>query len=155
MRTQTTYNKLVARRDGEYLFCDYIFEDGDFKGATGTCLRPVSREEYDERTSEDGLVDYLGDLWQDAVASGNTDKGKAEWCQYVYDCDGDEALYDFSGGNLWDQLRAIGLGEDEFPVIECVGGGRCFGVNDNYDEIYNAALLAQIRAIETPSAVAA
>jgi len=151
MRQATTYNKLVARRDNEFLFCDDIFDYGDngLKGATGTVLRPVPKDEYEERTSEQGLVDYLGELWQGTVQAGDTKMGKAEWCQYVYDSDGDDVLYDFSGSNLWEQLRAIGYSEDEYPVIECIGGGRCFSSDDtSYDEVYDDALLEKIRGIE-------
>lgn len=155
MRNQVNYNKLVARRGDEFVFCDYTFEDGNFKGATGSVLRPVSQDEYDERTSESGLIDYLGELWPDAVSSGNTEMGKAEWCQYVYDADGDDTLWDMSYSNFWDQLRAIGFPEDEYPVIECTGGGRCFSHDEEFDEVYDADLLAKIRAIETPKAVAA
>lgn len=150
MRQQTDYNKLVGRKGDEYYFCDYIFDHGDnFKGATGTVLVPISKDEYEERTSEDGLLDYLGEHWQGAVSSGETEMSKSEWVQWVYDVDGDDALFDFSGSNLWDQLREIGITEEEFPVIQCQGGGRCFGRFEDFDEIYDQELWEKIQAIES------
>lgn len=149
-RIEKKYNKLVAQKDNEFFFCDDIFEykDVSLKGATGTILRPVSKEEYEQRTSSDGLYDNLGELWQQAVEAGNTELGKQEWCDQVFSIDGDEAIFDLSGYNLWDQLRAIGYTEDEYPIFECTGGGRCFGRHDNYDKVYDQELLDKIKAIE-------
>lgn len=53
--------KLVGRvgeLDGnaKFYFCDSLFEYIDnFKGATGSVLRPVSKDEYDERTDPDNI----------------------------------------------------------------------------------------------------
>jgi len=150
MRTETKYNKLVGRIGNSYYFCDDIFKYNDnFQGATATVLEPVSREEYDERTSEDGLIDYLGECWKDAVANDSTTMGEAEWCQYAYDVDGDEILFDFSGSNLWNQLRDLGMSEEDYPVFACTGGGRSFSHDQEFDEVYDADLLAKIKAVET------
>lgn len=154
MRQETAYNKLVARKDDDYYFCDYIFKnDENFKGATGSILRPISKDEHEYNTSEEGLLEYLGELWQDAVASGNTEMGKAEWCEWVYEIDGDNAIYDLSYHNLHEQLREIGISEEDFPVIVCSGGGRCFNADDEFDEVYDQELLDKIRAIETKNVV--
>lgn len=122
---------------------------GGFKGATATVLRPVSKDEYDERTSPDGLMDYLGDHWKEAVAADATTMGQTEWVQYVFDTDGDDSLFDQSGSNLWGQLRAIGLDEELYPLFECTGGGRSFSRDQEFDEVYDAELLVKIRAIES------
>lgn len=44
-RNETKYNKLVGRIGDAYIFLDYTFEHSpDFRGATGSSIRPVSRE---------------------------------------------------------------------------------------------------------------
>jgi hypothetical protein len=58
--------------NGDYYWLDYVFEDGDFKGAVGSVFRPVTNAEKKERMSIGNAKDNLEDLWKDAVASGDT-----------------------------------------------------------------------------------
>lgn len=155
MREQVNFNKLVGRRGDEYYFCDYIFNQGSFKGATATVLRPIPKDEYDERTDRSNLIDYLEEPWKEAVAAGQTTEGLGEWAEYAIDVDGVEhcAGFDPSGEELYPQLRAIGLTEEEYPAIECTGGGRSFSHDQQFDEVFDAELLEKIRRVETPGAV--
>ena len=149
-RDQVNYNLLVAEKDGEFYFCDYIFKHTDgFKGATGSILRPISKGEYEERTTLEYLLDSYEDIWRESVSDGSTTQGLEDWCQHVSDIDGDEAFFDLSYPELWEQLRDLGYSEKEYPVFECTGGGRCFGNNDKYDKIYNQELLDKITEIES------
>jgi hypothetical protein len=43
-RKEKKYFKPVGIKDGSIYFLDYIFEDGDFKGAVGTVLYPFQVE---------------------------------------------------------------------------------------------------------------
>lgn len=152
-KQQTDYNKLVGRIGEEYYFLDYTFEHSpDFRGATGSSIRAVSLAEYEERTSETGLIEYLGELWADAVASGNTELGKDEWCKYVYECDGDEAIFDMSYYNLWDQVRDAepALTVEAYPIFEAQSGGRCFSKGMKFDKVYAPELLKVIDSFEKP-----
>jgi len=40
------------------------------------------------------------------------------------------------------------LTEEDYPVFECVGGGRSFHNNMKFDEIYNQALWDKIKQYE-------
>lgn len=150
-RNETKYDTLVGRNGDEYIFLQYTFSHDDgFHGATGTSIRPVSKEEYEERTSPEGLLEYLGESWQDAVASGETELGKEDWCTWVYDMDGDDALFDLSYRNLWEQARKANpeLTVEAYPIFECVGAGRMFSVGMTFEQVYAPALLAVIDAAE-------
>lgn len=142
------YNKLVGEKNGEYYFCDYIFDDGKgFKGATATILVPVSKEEYDERTSLEGAKERFEDLWRETVKDGGTEDSLEDWCQSIIDTDGDDAFFDFSGCNLWEQLRDK-FPEDEYPVFECIGGGRSFSKENDFDRVFDQELLKKIQEVE-------
>ena len=145
MRNQTNYNRLVGRKDNSYYFCDYIFEDKDFCGATATILDPVTKDDYDYRTSLEGAMDcFEVCLWKES----DTLLSYEDWVQSILDTDGDEAIFDHSGYNLWDQLREIGFEESEYPVFECCGGGRSFSSDMKFDKIYDIDLWNKIKAIE-------
>jgi hypothetical protein len=147
-RQETKYNKLVGIIDDEYCFLDYTFKDGDFMGACGTILQPITRKQYEYDTSEDSLLERLGEWWKNAVDNNSTELGKVEWVRDIYNRDGDDALYDLSGYDLWDQLRNIGLTEEDYPVFNCIGGGRCFDKNMKFDKVYDQKLVDIINQYE-------
>jgi len=152
MRKQTNYNQLVGRIGNEYYFCDYIFEqDTDFKGATATVLSPVPKETYDDimDPESDAAKDRFEELWVESVKSGTTELGLLDYiAELNYTADD---CFDPSGYDLWDSLREAvpSLTEDDFPVFECIGGGRSFRPDMEWDEIYNPELWAKIKAVET------
>lgn len=149
-REQNNHHKLVGRIGNDYYFLDYTFADGDFKGATGTVLTPISKSEYEDRTDPESETcqDWFREIWKMAVEDDKTEEGLTEWVENVINIDGDEAVFDFSGYNLWDQLREIGLSEDDYPVFECIGCGRCFDVDMEFDEIYDKELWEEIKQYE-------
>ena len=146
---RTTYNKLIGKIGDEYYFLDDTFTHSDsFKGATGTVLRPVSRSEYEETKTVEGLKDRdYAELWKNAVSSGETVLGLYDWLEIVLE-DGDDAIWDLSGIELWEQLREIGLSGEEYPVFECTGGGRSFSKDMKWDELYNPELWKEIQKYE-------
>lgn len=147
-RKQRDYGKLVAKQDDEYIILDYIFEDKNFKGATGTRLRPVPKSEYDERMSPEYQREYMRELWEMAVQEGRTDDGLDDWIEYQ-DL-GEDWVFDLSYMHeYWPQIRALGYSEEDYPVIECTGGGRCFTKGDKYDHVYNKTLLKEIEKVES------
>ena len=146
-RTSTKYGKLVGRKDDEFYFLDDIFNYGDgFKGATGTRLRLVPQEEYAERTSQESKEEYARGFWQTAVADGKTDDGLTDWMEY--NDIGDDFMFDLSYAEYWPQLRTVGYSEEEYPIIECTGGGRCFDSDMEFDEVYAPELIKLINKVE-------
>lgn len=149
-REETRYDKLVGRIGENYYFLDYTFKHGEFKGATATILRPVDIDEHKDKTNpeSDACKDYFRELWQIAVSDGITEDGLDDWVEQIINIDGDEAVFDFSGYHLWEQLRKIGLSEEEYPVFECVGGGRSFSIDMEWNEIYDVELWEEIKKFE-------
>ena len=140
MREQKNIRKLVGRIGDSYYVCDYVFKyDDGLKGATATVLRPVSKQEYEAAQEIDNLINRFADLWGEAARDNRTEESLKDYCQSIYDCDGDEAIWDFSGYDCWDLIReAVSeITEENYPVIECVGGGRSFSSDMQWDEIYD------------------
>jgi hypothetical protein len=143
-RKQTDYYELVGRIDEDYYFCDYIFEDGDFKGATATVVRPVFSGEYND---EDRLREWADELWRGAVANEDTDLGLDEWIDYADITS--ESMFDTDiKGVIYDKMRELYPDEDETPVFECIGGGRSFSKDMKFDEVFNDSLLKKINKVE-------
>ena len=152
MRTQI--GKLVGRIDNKYYICDTLFEHADgFKGATATVLCPVSRAVYENRTDPENAdtIEYFEECWKGAVQAGVTTESLGAWVEMVLDLDGDKAVFDFSGFAYWDFLRETvpELTEEDYPVFECIGGGRSFSPDMKWDKIYDEELWQRIKAIET------
>jgi hypothetical protein len=150
-REQNNYHKLIGRIGNDYYFLDYTFSHGDgFKGATGTVLTPVGKNEYEDRTDPESETcqEWFREIWKMAVENNDTDKGLEDWVFENISAYGDEGVFDFSGYDLWEQLREIGLNEDDYPVFECIGGGRCFDVDMVFDEIYDKELWEEIKKFE-------
>lgn len=152
MKEQNNIKKLVGRIGDDYYVCDYVFKyKDDFHGATATVLRPVGLPEYEEAQTIDALKDRFADMWAEAVKDERTEESLEDYVQAIFDIDGDEALWDFSGYGYWDMLREAipELIEDGFPVFECVGGGRSFSADMEWDELYDAETWALIQEYES------
>lgn len=146
MREQTDYNLVVnVAEDNEITVLDYVFIHSDsFKGATGSVFYPISTREYEDRKSYNSLKDSYKWLWQEAVASSRTEEGLENWLE-EQDFD-DDFLFDTSYSGLWDYLRSFGFPEEDYPIFECVGGGRCF--NSDFQGNINPELSIIIRKYE-------
>lgn len=128
---QTQVKKLVGRIDNSYYICDTLFEHADdFKGATATVLCPVTRNDYEDRTDpyNSDTIEYFEECWKMAVQAGATTDSLEGWVENVLMVDDDEAVFDFSGYEYWELLRETvpELTEEDYPVLECIGGGRSF-----------------------------
>ena len=144
-------NKLVGKTaSGEYYWLNNVFEHSDdFKGACGSVFRVITEDQYEEDTSEEALYDRLGGCWQSAVEAGETEMGKQAWVEMVFDCDGDDAIYDLSYSGNGDEI--IELYNKELPedaeggerarFCECIGGGRCFSKELTFERVYDQAAL--------------
>jgi hypothetical protein len=158
-RQQVNIKKLVGRTEhGEYYYADYAFEhrhgDEPFIGVTGTVLRPISKDEYDERTDIENVTEYLEEIWRCVVADGGTDRGLDDWVQDVINSQGvDETVFDLShyseGEDPIEHLSEIGeLDPDDFvDFCECIGGGRFVG-DAEFVKVYDPVLLDRINRVE-------
>jgi len=148
-QTQTHYNKLFGSIRDEYYFCNDIFDDGEVKSVTGTVLIPIDRDWYTHMTEGDGLLEQLEESWRIAVENGDTQDSLEDWARDVYNDEGDEAVFDLSAHDLWDQLREIGLDEETYPVFAFNGWGKCFSPDMEFDDVYDPELLKTIIEIVT------
>ena len=151
--TQTQVKKLVGRIDDSYYICDTLFEHtDDFRGAVATVLCPVTREDYENRIDPGNptTIEYFEDCWRQAVHAGTTTSSLEDYVEAILGVDGEEAVFDFSGYEYWDMLREAvpELTEEDYPVLECVGGGRSFSVDMQWDELYDESLWQEIKEIE-------
>jgi hypothetical protein len=157
------FDKLVGRVGDDYYFLDTIFEYNDgFKGATGTIVNPVNKSYYEYATSEDGILErYL-----DAM-------GESEWMETLnldendFEDEGDklkaieDGIYElYRVGELnpfeevdyeqEEQMRELPQfsDSDEYPLFEVIGGGRVFGADVKFDEIYDNELYKKVKQVE-------
>lgn len=132
--------KLVGRIEDRYYVCDYVFADKKgFQGATASVLRPVGINEYEEAQQPENLKEYFQELWQEAVKAGTTEESLQDYAEEIYAVDGDSSRWDLSYYGYWDIIRKAvpELTEEDYPIFECVGGGRSFSSDMKWDEIYN------------------
>jgi len=151
---KTKIGKLVGRIDDSYYICDTLFGHAiGFTGTIATVLCPVAREDYENRTNPHNpdTIDYFKDCWRMAVQTETITDSLEAYVEMVLDVDGDEAVFDFSGYDYWELLREAvpELTEDDYPVFECIGGGRSFCPDMEWDEIYDKELWEQIKRIES------
>lgn len=122
-REQTDYWKIVnINKDiNEITMLDYVFEDG-FKGATGTKFEAVSKEEFKDRTKKDNILEFLIDCGlSDTQAKDAYTKAKANGVMGLA-----ELVFDLSYVEHWDKIREYGYSKTQYPIFNCIGGGRCF-----------------------------
>lgn len=149
MRTQIDYYKVVdVAEDGTITMLDYVFEQGDWRGAVGTQLKTIDRETYEAHTDRECLIEHLMDSGID-VPDCYKRGGYERWADAIIDCgNAGEFMFDQSEREYWDDLRkTLGLTEDEAYIFEYVGGGRCF--DKNYVGNKDANLSAIIRRYES------
>ncbi len=154
MEAQISKKQLVGRIDDNYYVCDYLFGQGkSFKGVVASVLRPVSADEVDDRTNPNNpdTLDWFYDLWSMAVDGRRTEDSLQTFVSQVLAIDGEEAVFDMGSSEYWDLIREAvpELTEEDYPIFECVGGGRSFSPDMKWDELYNAELWAEIQTYET------
>lgn len=146
-RQQQNINTLVGKsKDGDYYWLNYVFEESaDFRGATGSVFRPVSEAEKEEKMDFDNAKDWLKEIWQGAVSTGNTEQGLDGYVQEVIDIDGENAFFDLSCYDNGCEIAEMFNSElpenadesEKAEFSECVGGGRCFNHKIEWDKIYD------------------
>jgi hypothetical protein len=111
---------------GDVVVLDHIFcyPDG-FKGATGSHFRPVPKSVYKECRLQRNVVIYLLSCGSDVCK--NEAEAKRMWRDMKNYGELDSFLWDESYSHMHNVIReAFGYSEEEYPVIDCTGGGRVF-----------------------------
>jgi hypothetical protein len=149
-RKEKKINKVIGKTaDGDFYCCEDIFRYSDnFKGATGTVLRPVSLAEYENAENPDNpdTRDRFLDLWKEVVQAGCTENGFDDWLKMLLATDFPECSFDVGGDAFWDEIRKIesDLTEEKFPIFDCIGCGRIFSKDKKFEIIYEPEILKQI-----------
>lgn len=75
--------KLVGIRQGEL----YILEDfgSEEKYPTGWTMRPLFSSEIDQRNKPQEIIEYVREIWQEAVRAGKTEAGLKEFADLCED----------------------------------------------------------------------
>jgi hypothetical protein len=150
------YNDCVGvDSEGDYIFLDNTFEHSeDFRGAVGTTLSLVGKENYEYTKTIEGMLDYgWKERWETAVADDQTEEGLTSWLQDILSMASDDDFFDTSnwseGQALIETLVRAGLiEEDDYPITECSGGGRMFRNNTKFDIVYRPDLIEVINKAE-------
>lgn len=150
MKEQTNYYEIIGiTTAGEIIMLDYIFKHSDgFKGATGSVFVPVSQEEIEERNDIENVIDSYGYLWQEAVESGLTTLSQEDYMQEIIDSSDGYYL-----GHDTSYIYKIpeSFKNEYYPdaeTFECIGGGRCFSRNMEWEILLRPDLLKLIEEVE-------
>jgi hypothetical protein len=148
-RNETKYFKPVGIKDGSIYFLDYTFNNGDFKGATGTVFDPITQEEIDEYNDKNFVKDIYKDSWVESVKSGHTEESLDDFVEDIIDhCDGEYPHQDCSYSHLWDEAHKYF--DDSVITFNCAGGGRCFDKEllNSFDKVIDPELIKIIKQYE-------
>ena len=157
-RKEKKYFKPVGIKDGSIYFLDYIFEDGDFKGAVGTVLDPVTKDYIKNITNED-WIEYSREIWVDAVRLGSTEQSLEDYAESIKnESENQGQLYpghDDSYTELHDEAKKYF--DNNVETFNCCGGGRCFDLEllNSFDKVINQKLIDLIKSYETEKKEAA
>jgi len=156
------FNTLIAKRGGEYLFLDRVFDhdvsDPDsLSGAVGTSMVPIHEDDLQRRRDEykDPEWSPLAHIWEEQNGC-DPENHPDRFSSYVENemKYGDPLVYDPSYSYQYgDTVREKCEWGDEIGdnghAVECIGGGRMFNrAFDNYDTIYRPDLLMLARYVE-------
>ena len=113
--------------NNEIIMLDYVFNHGNgFKGATGSVFQPINREEYNDMMDEDNFIEYLIDSGVELPEAYKRTGFEGLAAAMIRGGEVEGYLFDLSYREHWNKLRALGYSEEEYPVFNCIGGGRCF-----------------------------
>lgn len=152
MRAQTDYNKVVNfnKETNEITVLDYTFDNGGFKGATGSIFEPISKQQYKEQTTGEAVSEYLQSCYDRDDLKKYIGTGSYKEAAKKIKKAGEvrELIFDDSYSELWGYLRTeLKLNFDEAYIFNCIGGGRCF--DKDFEGNINTELIEVIRQFES------
>lgn len=152
-RNETKYYKPVGIKNGSIYFLDYTFDNGDFKGATGTVFDPITQNDIDEFNDKNFLKDVYHDTWVESVKSGNTEESLEDFINDLYNfCEGEYPTQDCSYSHLWKEAHKYY--DNTVKTFNCSGGGRCFDEEllNSFDKVIDPELIKIIKQFENQKA---
>lgn len=135
---------LIGRKDSVFYFCESVFNDNNgHHGATGCEIRPVSKVEYEWASDPENVAERYADAWEGDIDSPEF----AKWIDSLlwYE-DPAWLMFDDSGTcDASDSFDALNI---EYECTDCIGCGRIFSRDTDFDEVYNRKALVAILALE-------
>jgi hypothetical protein len=151
MKNQTDFNVLLGKtKDGTYYSLDYtfVYEDG-MSGAVGSAFCPVEKDEIkrrnaEARNSKDRFGNEYYEYWQRNV---KTQRGM-KWTTWI-----SQAIQEADAGCIgldgsYPEMRAQVAAKANSFTAECVGGGRCWNADMQFEEIYDLKAFRAAMEIE-------
>lgn len=143
-RKSTTYNKVIGIKDDEIYLLNDIFKYKDgLKGATGSVLSPLTQEQVEGRCEPENFKEY----WQIPVSEDLTEDSLETFADnLINECEFFPFHDDSDICFIPEEIQ-----QEYFPnavTFECVGGGRCFSKNMQFDIVINQELLDLINNME-------
>ena len=158
---------LVGRKNDEYYFVDSVFDYGDgFHGATGSIVRPVFSEEYEEASDRENVAERYCEHYETTVTcdteckecEGYPDRDKGcescgvegldAWIDDLLTYENiSDLIFDPSDGcRASDCFNKMGI---EHECTDYSGGGRIFDGKMGFDTVYDNAVLNTILDVES------
>lgn len=157
---RTNIDKCVGIKDNTLYILNSVFKHSeDFKGATGSMLSPITQEYIDSMNSLDYAKDNYDYLWRESVASNITEKSLDEYIEDLIAetrCNTDSEYVGHDTSDI--HLVPEDIKEKYFPeaaTFKCIGGGRCFDHDMEFDIVLDQGLLDLINKYETKNEVQA
>jgi hypothetical protein len=151
-RIQYNFDALVARNNRSYLFLDYVFATDNLHGAVGTEMVPVHEDEIERR------MEQLQDKEWSRLAHIYNEQDRAQswsdWISGQINREGHRLVVDESychkyGATVRERAATEGVMQSsDIEVVECLGGGRMFDQQNDFDEVYDSTLLDVIKTAE-------
>lgn len=166
-RQGTKYNQIVGIKDGLVYVLEesFQYDEKGMQGCVGYSMHTLLQEDIDRENDMDNLKDEYDYLWREAVAQGVTELGLEEYLEkLIRDADrsglyflGDDDSFRYRFNRIVDELpedqketlkRYFGEKDVDFVDWTCIGCGRCFDPNEEWDEVFNPGLLEVINEFE-------
>lgn len=142
----------IEKEANEITMLDYLFDHKDgFKGATGTKFEAISKASYKEALSKDNVIERLIDC---GLIPNHPKQLERKFAEVIYkelkaNGELESFVFDSSYKEHWGKIRPYGYPVKDYPIFNCVGGGRCF--DEDFQGNVNPTLSEKIRKYETAS----
>lgn len=142
---------LIGRKDGVFYFCDSVFDHSDgHHGATGIEIRPVCKDEYDWASDRENVAERYADVWCEMKGIDDVDIDDDAFMAWIDNMlwTEDPAWLMFDDSSTCDASDSFDALNIEYECTDCIGCGRIFSRDTDFDEVYNRKALVAILALE-------
>jgi hypothetical protein len=142
--------KPVHYENGELEVLEDVFDYGDLKGATGIGFEILSKDQYEERVTEERAIELLDScgLYEERHGEGTDEEKEAFYKELLQYESIEEVVLDTSYSEFIEDFREkLGLSEEQAYALDCVRCGRMF--HENYEGNLSSELSELIRKYES------